>query len=419
MLRKILLLSMVILSIILLGVGNQSTQAEEPPQGTVVVGTLNVRSEPAIDDNIIGQFTNGTRLNVLGREELWNRSHWLYVTDNVLTGWVNFSYVQMDEATAYQELSVLIDRSTIPETPITAHSNVDNLHLRAEPSTSSETLTNLPDNTPLTIVGHDDIRGNGGRWLEVVVNDGSGLHGWVSCRFVILDGIRNRSSWSACFDVSQAPVTAADNRTLSSPIMPQGVTMATWQVEFNSDWHTLKVRRLPTVDSDTLAEVPLGGLMAVHGTHTQIRRNLQHSYWTPYLWNENPWFYVTDIATGTLGWVRYHDWLNFSWHYDLSNLIVLDSVENPAIPAGIVPVDSLAGVIDIPEASVRTTHREVMLRHPAYRLPEGISVTLIGRDLRLEYVYIQTDDIEGWVDYTDLVIEGDAHRLPIMYINWD
>ncbi len=420
MIKRLSLLFLVI-NILLGGLIFQSVHADDPPpHATVVVSELNVRSEPAIDGNILGQFTNGTRLDVLGKEDIWGRSYqWVYVTDQVITGWVTFEYIQMDDPYAFKELPILMNRSTIPELPITGHTNAASLNLRAEPYSNAEIVTTLPNNTSLTIIGHDDIYRNGGTWLEVVVNDGSGLQGWVSCSYVALDGIRNYSRRSACFSVAQVPSTATDIRTPDSPIVPSGVTMATWQYELNRDWNTLKVRSLPNVDAETLAEIPRAGLMAVYGTNTLIRRNPEYSYWVKYFWDETPWFYVTDLATGTQGWVRYHSYLNFSWCFDLSTLPMLDAIEHPALPADIVPVDSLNGVVDVSKLAIRATHPEVMGWAPLAYLPEGTSVTLIGRDLRLEYVYVQAGEVEGWVSHWALNIDGDAHRLPIMYINED
>ena len=101
----------------------------------------------------------------------------------------------------------------------------------------------------------------------------------------------------------------------------------------------------------------------------------------------------------------------------MSDLPVLANSENPSLLAGITPAVSLTGVVTSPQALVRTTHREAMLRFPSYKLPTGTAVTLIGRDLRLSYVYIQAGEVEGWVSYWLLEVEGDAHRLPIMYVN--
>ena len=211
--RRYLLFGFMVLSLLVGGIRYQSANAEDPVQATVVVAELNVRSEPAIGDNIIGQFTNGTRLDVLGKEEIWQTHDWLYVTNGVLTGWVNFESVQMDDETAYRNLPVLLNLDTIPELPITGHTNAENLRLRSDPSTSSEIITTLPNHTPLMIIGHDDHHGYKNIWLEVNVIDGSNLQGWVSCYYVILDGIRNRQSGSACINVAQVATTATVGRT--------------------------------------------------------------------------------------------------------------------------------------------------------------------------------------------------------------
>ncbi len=415
MLRR-LILSLVLLSLLSGFRTMQSTSAQESVQATVVVSELNVRSVPAIGDNIIGQFVFETRITVLGREDVWNNRAWLYVTDNTLTGWVLFNYVRMDSITAYQELPILLDRSTPTDLPITGHTNGDNLRLRNEPSTSSDIITVIADDTPLTIVGHDDIWGNRGIWLEVDLNDGSGLHGWVSCWYVILDGIRNRWSGSACYDVAQAPVTATDGRrTLEEPIEVVGLTMARWQLDNNRS--PLNIRQLPSTEASILGQISPGSVLGVYGTHTEIRRNPQRDWWKKYLWENMPWFYVVDPVTGTQGWVYFHYYLHVPLDFDLSTLPVLETVEHPDLPSGLVPVSALNGVVTRSQITLRVTHPDFLRRDPLAYLDEGTSVVLVGRDARIDYVYVQVDGMEGWVAVWTLDIDGDPQRLPIMYIN--
>lgn len=142
------------------GKTDTSSDARTGKSGTIKVkDSLNLRSQPNINGNVIGQLTNGEKVTVLEDAA----SGWLKIkTVAGCVGYCSSDYVQLDSSKPAE------DNSTVPNTPQTAIVKISSgsLNLRSSPSTSSTVISQLNNGQSVTVL--EDADG----WTHIQTSDG-------------------------------------------------------------------------------------------------------------------------------------------------------------------------------------------------------------------------------------------------------
>lgn len=155
-----------------IGWENLSTQPQ-PVGGTtatVLVTTLNVRSAPSLEGDILTRIGRGQTYGVLARS---GDGAWVQINAGGIVGWVSAALVRLSD----QQAQPTPQPSAPTEFSVTA---LANLRLRTGPFISNNTLTTIPAGSSARVLARDA----GTNWLKV---DFNGQIGWVSIRFVRVD----------------------------------------------------------------------------------------------------------------------------------------------------------------------------------------------------------------------------------------
>lgn len=160
------------------------TPAQAQGGSGVLISNLNLRAGPSGNDAVITTLTRGATVTILGRNRIGD---WLFVSANGMQGWVASRYVDWDDS---------IDLGSLPITEGQGASSpgviqggaplgepnawpVQQLNLRAQPTTNSESLGLIPAGTGVVMTG----RTADGLWVFVATNGGT-LGGWLYLPFL-------------------------------------------------------------------------------------------------------------------------------------------------------------------------------------------------------------------------------------------
>lgn len=163
---------------------SETTENVEPGEpGWVVVqeveNSLNVRSGPGTENDVITRADLGTTLATTGQTALVDGSQWVEVVlDDETDGWVHSNFV----------VSTVQPTPTPLPTPTPAATgdnlvvdSVDGTRLRTEPSTSGTVIRRIDHGTVVIPTGATSVDEDGRRWVEV--RDGAET-AWANGRFL-------------------------------------------------------------------------------------------------------------------------------------------------------------------------------------------------------------------------------------------
>ena len=153
------------------------------PTTTISVNTLNVRAEPSMLSEKIGEIHQGDVVAILGRNQF---SNWLQAAlpDNRL-GWVHVLYVPLpfaiNELEVVQNPTTAVDLTPAGELTVTATINSSLNETRTGPHMLAEKTGSLAIDTTVTAVARNQFN----TWI--LIDLPSGNRGWVSVLFVDLN----------------------------------------------------------------------------------------------------------------------------------------------------------------------------------------------------------------------------------------
>lgn len=209
--------------------------------------TVNVRSGPGTQYDIIGRLSGGVEVTVSGRSDL--DSNWLYIDFNGNDGWVAFFTVSLNGDPAI--LPIVESQTVLPATPLDSSqpSSLEastevyatafrRVNVRSGPDTSYDRLGSLNPGDRADIAG----RTADGQWLLI---DYSGEPGWVAYFVVSVTG-----------DLELLSVIETDSLTALG-VEPL-VTAITIVTRFNTN-----LRLQPTFDSEVLLIIPFNTTLDV------------------------------------------------------------------------------------------------------------------------------------------------------------
>jgi uncharacterized protein YraI len=157
----------------------QNPPPQNPTGATVTINTgmLNMRSTPAIANNVITRLPRGTSYQLIGRTA---DNRWYQIVAGQNTGWVSAPYVIATNANAVPVVSGQVSTPTTPTTPtgyvLRASANVN---IRSGANVSFARLGILPYNATASIVA----RNSSNSWWLINYN---GVTGWVNGNYVNL-----------------------------------------------------------------------------------------------------------------------------------------------------------------------------------------------------------------------------------------
>jgi uncharacterized protein YgiM (DUF1202 family) len=138
------------------------------------VGRVNVRQEPYIADNVIGQLDPQQQARATARSSQEN--DWLRIETETLSGWVAYFTVRVTGDTS--ALPVLVpDGSTRLIPPSLQVNTLFNARLRTEPALDAPVLAIVAFGERVTLLGRNDAAD----WLYVRY---IGLDGWIDANLV-------------------------------------------------------------------------------------------------------------------------------------------------------------------------------------------------------------------------------------------
>lgn len=213
-----------------LGIGGV-VSAQDSAQARVIVYELNVRDSYHTEGEVVGVYTQGMMVSLLGREdEAGNGGMWMYVApvDGGVEGWVLSAYLEFSPDFLLSAVPIIQGDGAIPEAEVVVpeveseapvvDAPVDGLvgttrdfiNLRSGPGTGFDVLTIVPASQTVVFTG----RNQSGTWLQALVD--GGMQGWLSYTFVTVDG-----------DINALPVISASSTTPAenvgtSPAVVQG-----------------------------------------------------------------------------------------------------------------------------------------------------------------------------------------------------
>lgn len=143
---------------------------------TVLVATLNVRSEPSLNGAIISKVSAGQTFNVVNA--LADRT-WVQINANGVVGWVSGGLVRLSGAapTAPVQPQPQQPQPTSPTGFVAT--TLANLRLRSFPAISNNTVLTIPSGSAVAVLA----RNADTSWIKVNFN---GQIGWVSIRYVTI-----------------------------------------------------------------------------------------------------------------------------------------------------------------------------------------------------------------------------------------
>lgn len=149
------------------GGGGASKPEEEPTEtpvsgekGAVIGTSVRMRKGPGTSYDVLGYYSNGVTVTVLGSENGWYK-----VNYNGKTGYITAQYLRIVPETVY-------------DTPKSGTVNASSLHLRMGPGGNYSSLGTYSKGKALKITGENAA------WYEVAVN---GVYGYMNKDYVKLD----------------------------------------------------------------------------------------------------------------------------------------------------------------------------------------------------------------------------------------
>ena len=204
--------------------------------------TVNVRSGPGTQYDIIGQLTNGDEVRVVGRSD--QESDWLQIEYSSGTGWV--AYFTVTVLSAVDKLPIVDTAGSLLSTPtptldsgnsvqasgdlyVTAFRRVN---VRSGPGLVHDQIGELEPGDTADITG----RTADNQWLQINFN---GQPGWVAYFVVTVTGSLNSAS------VVDLPV---DNQVTPEPTAPPQIVTR----------YNINMRAEPMLDAALVTVVPFG-----------------------------------------------------------------------------------------------------------------------------------------------------------------
>ena len=218
--------------------------------GTVTTGSLRCRTTPSLSGGIITSLSSGTRVTLRGN--VFNG--WAPVTCGGRNGWMSTDWLALSQTPPPTTPTPTPTTPTPTSPPITAQAVVSNtgssnLRCRAQPTTSSATLTSMAPGTRV------DVRGaaiNG--WVPIRC---AGQNGWASGAYLTISGGQTPTP---------TPTTPTPPPTTPPPATSQAVVS-------NTGGANLRCRAQASTSSATLTMLAPGTRVDVRGATT--------NGWTP------------------------------------------------------------------------------------------------------------------------------------------
>ncbi len=110
-------------------VERQNQEIHSSDTGLVTANSLNFRTAPSLDADVVGKLDQGTHVNILSK-----RTDWVEIQYAGQTGWVSGEYIQLSEEENHAETNV----QTLEDTTLTILHNGTNI--RKNPNTQSTIL---------------------------------------------------------------------------------------------------------------------------------------------------------------------------------------------------------------------------------------------------------------------------------------
>ncbi len=203
--------------------------------------TVNVRSGPGTQYDIIGQLTSGNEVEITGRND--EESNWLRISFAGREGWV--AYFTVSVLGNADQLPIVASRTPQDNTPVRAtatpiHIQADSslfitayrtVNVRSGPGTEYVSIGSLQTGNTADVTG----KSNDGEWLRI---NYAGEDGWVAFFVVSLTGVLEEV---AIVDVDP------DAETEAPPTSVEVVTR-----------YNINLRVTPVLNSPSLALIPFG-----------------------------------------------------------------------------------------------------------------------------------------------------------------
>lgn len=135
---------------------NNNNEANSGKTGSVIGTSVRMRSGPGTDYDILGSYSNGVNVNVLGSENGWYK-----VSYNGKTGYIKADYIRVTPETATASTDGTVTGSDV--------------RLRLGPGIGYSIVGTYPKGTAVK------ISGSSGNWYEVSIN---GTYGYMSKDFI-------------------------------------------------------------------------------------------------------------------------------------------------------------------------------------------------------------------------------------------
>jgi cell wall-associated NlpC family hydrolase len=187
----------------------------------VVSGTggtgLNIRSAPSADSNVYFVADEGTSMEIVGEPEVIDGITWYPVLVNDQQAWVMADYIAELTSTPASEVTTQVG-GQVRITGTDGHG----LRLRADASSSAETVTVLPEGYVLDLVGDDRTDDSGVTWANVAYNGSTGFahRGYLeNVSSEIVESAIDHAD-GAPSEVPDEPVDNSDNPQQSEPEVP-------------------------------------------------------------------------------------------------------------------------------------------------------------------------------------------------------
>ena len=150
--------------------------------GVITADTLKVRQGPDKLFKEIKKLSRNTTLTLVGRNA---DSSWLQIQIPETTGlgWVSKDFVNVQGDVNSLPVVEISEPTAVTPSLVTGIITASTLKVRQGPDTIFKTITSLPRNTTLIMVG----RNADGSWLQIQIPETTGL-GWVSKDFVNVQG---------------------------------------------------------------------------------------------------------------------------------------------------------------------------------------------------------------------------------------
>jgi N-acetylmuramoyl-L-alanine amidase len=204
--------------------------------------TVNVRSGPGIQYDIIGQLTNGDQVRVIGRSD--EENDWLQIEYKDGTGWVAYFTVTVMSAVDKLPIVDATDSPSVTPTPVRDSGNkipasgdlyvtaFRRVNVRSGPGLAREQIGTLEPGDTADITG----RTTDNQWLQINFN---GQSGWVAYFVVTVTGSLNAAA------VIDLPI---ENQVTPEPTAPPQITAR----------YNINLRAEPMLDSSLITVIPFG-----------------------------------------------------------------------------------------------------------------------------------------------------------------